>query len=1277
MNNQGKEQRKAVGARGFSRNPHIVSASDLAGYADTIASQTVIPELICRLVRRSVSKVYEIRIPYGDEVNQSGWDGIVEAESAFPEFVPEGRSYWEIGTGKRPLDKATRDFKKRTSQLSADDRAQGSFVFVTPSFAGWAGKRRAELLAVGKAEGWKEVRIIDGVKIADWLREFPAVGQWMAREIGLSSNLGGISTPREHWKNIVSLAKPGDPPVPPTLFTEGRSNACDALQALFKDTPQKLQLLLFAEGEQDVADFVAAYIETLDEDTARDYANRCLYIAEEDAWRTVVEVRKSHVLVANPRLNLESDERADLLTIATRKGHAVIVPLCGAFAGGNSEIIKLQSPSQLHIEKVLKEANYSDVRSRELAGIGGYRLSALLRNLRGLGAVPPYAKWKNARLIAQAGLAGKWDGKNAADREALEKLFKKEYGEWIETLRPDALRSDSPLIQRDEKWQFVVRREAWSALGNRITDDDLDQLEEVAVAVLGEQDPRFEASNSGRQMKHSRMLREGLVETLALVGSRSEVLSECSFDKARSVAVCAVRKLLEGAGWDMWASLDSQLPLLAEAAPNEFLRDVESALKHLDRSPFREVFAQESSWRNSMIGLLSALETLAWHQDFLSRVAVILADLASMDPGGNWTTRPINSLFDIFLPWHVQTVASVEKRKDAVQNVLQEHPNIGWQLILGLLPNQRAYTTGCRQPTWRDYIPIDWKTGVSDAEYREQIKNYTDLALEIAKASAERLEELIECMPGLPNPAFDNLLKYLSSKEVVDLPEADRVLIWERLDGAVRQHRKYADARWAMPEGDIARIERVASDLVPESPPLKYHYLFEETFDLFPDTGNYEEQQKRLDRERQDAVRKIFEAGGVSAVLDFARSVSPPGNVGYAVGSGGKEDLEEAILPSLLDAEDEVDKVVVARFVWGRFQKRGWDWVDSVLGKDWNDARKNAFLMLLPFEESVWRRIEEHLGREKEKIYWEKAAVRLFGPERDLTLAIEKLLEHGRSFEAVHCVCRAVNDWERFREDLAVRALLAVGEMPEANVRLRQYRTDEIVAVIKRLQESSGVDPKVLSKIEWHFLSFLGRYSDGDPVTLESRLALDPAYFAEIIALAYRSKNEPESGDETSKERKAQGMNAYMLLNVWKKCPGKISEGSFDEEKFKNWLKEAKRITEETGHSEIAQERIGHILIYAPKDPNGLWIHQAVASALNERDADGMRTGFTIELFNQRGGHRFTAGREDLELAQRNREKAEALETAGYSRFATAMRELASIYDQDAEREALRTPFEE
>ena len=1147
MNNQQNEQREASRTGRFPNSTHIVHAANLEGYADSINSQTVIPELICKLVKLSVFEASEIRIPYGDAVNQSGWDGIVEAESAFLEFVPEGRSYWEIGTGKHPQNKATRDFEKRTRQLSAEDRARSTFVFVTPRYAGWGGTKREELLTRGKAEGWKDVRIIDGVKLADWLREFPAVGKWMAKKMGLLEKLDGISTLGEHWKNIVSVTNPGDPPVPPTLFTEGRSNACNALQALFEGTSQKLRLL--AEGKQDVADFVAAYIGTLDEDTAQDYANRCLCIAEEDAWRMVVARRKSHVLVADPRLSsVLLYEQPDLLTSAMLKGHAVIVSLCGAYPEGDPKIIKLQSPSQSQMEQMLQEAGYSIVRARELAVDTGGRLSALLRSLRELGAVPPYATWENVRRLAQAGLAGKWNGKNVADRKALKNLSGKKYGEWIEDLAHRTDRSDSPLMQRNEKWRFVERGEAWRALGYKIRDEDLERLEETAVAVLGERDPKFDlpkeerfmANIHGKELKHSRMLREGMAETLALVGSRPEALSKCSLHKAEYTAVCTVRRLLENAEWDRWASLNSLLPLLAEAAPDEFLDAVESALEDLAQSPFHEVFAQEGSgmggW-NYMSGLLWALETLAWHPDFLSRVTGILSDLASIDPGGKWVNRPLNSLIDIFLPWHVQTNASLEKRKAAVKNVLREQPKTGWQLIIGLLPHTHGSTSGCHQPTWRDYIPRDWKDGVSALEHWEQITTYAGMAIELAKTCTEKLGELINHMSDLPNPALENLLEHMASKEIMAFPEADRVLIWEKLDGLVRRHRKFADARWAMPEGTISKIEIVANTLAPEAPVLKYRYLFNgRDADLFPDKGNYEEQRKHLDKVRQDAVQEIFDTGGVSAVLDFAQSVSMPGNVGYALGEIVSEDIETEILPSLLDTEDETEEWVVSGFVQGRFQKSSWTWVDQVLGNSWNDTRKSAFLTLLPFEEDVWRRVEKHLGKENERLYWLKVAVNPYGPERDLTSAIEKLLEYERGAEAVLCVSCTVNNREKFKEDLAIRALLAMLKQPDVDVRPDQY---QIVEVIKRLQESSSVDPDDLCKIEWYFLPLLEHFSpeSGSPATLEKRLASTPAFFADIVACAFRSENEAESEGEPSEERKAKASNAYELLYAWRRCP--------------------------------------------------------------------------------------------------------------------------------------------
>ena len=62
---------------------------------------------------------------------------------------------------------------------------------------------------------------------------------------------------------------------------------------------------------------------------------------------------------------------------------------------------------------------------------------------------------------------------------------------------------------------------------------------------------------------------------------------------------------------------------------------------------------------------------------------------------------------------------------------------------------------------------------------------------------------------------------------------------------------------------------------------------------------------------------------------------------------------------------------------------------------------------------------------------------------------------------------------------------------------------------------------------------------------------------------------------------------------------------------------------------------------------------------------------------NMRGVHGFSAGKEEREFAAGYRKKAEALDQHGFSRFATAMRELAESYERDAEREAQRNPYGE
>ena len=1284
----------------------IITPNDLARYADTRESGGVILELIYLLIKQSAPDIKGCRIPYGDAINQSGMDGLVYCETGFFEFVPAGKSYWEIGTGKDPQKKASSDFQKRTDELSDEERANSTFVFATPRSAeanGWDEPKQRAWIKRQQGKGWKRIIIIDGVKLADWLREFPAIGRWIAAKVGILPNLSGVITPLEHWNLTQSKFKNSNLiqsqfnglALPPELFISFRDKACSALETIFSGETKKL--FIIAESENDVDDFVAAYLMTLEKEKAQKYADRCLFIKDKDTWQAISELRRSHVLVASPRLGLD-DEQQNLLALAIEKGHGVIVPFCDASSNGNDDVIDLKSPPSYQIKEIMTKAQFPDTLAEEFAKIGNRRLSALMRCLVGA-AAPSYAKRNTVRELAKACLIGRWDEENKADIQTIEEFVGKSYKEWMERFIVDALRPDSPLTLIEGKWKVVSRDETWNILGEMLSNDDLARFRNMAILVLGERDPaldllkeeRCAASIYGKQLNYSQNIRKGISQTLALMGSRPKTLSSCSCNEALNTVNFIVRTLLDGADWERWASIDYYLPLLAEASPSEFLDAVESALVDISNSPFHKLFEQEGSGiegRNYMCGLLWALEELAWSPDYLSRVAAILADLASIDPGGSWANRPIRSLVNIFLPWHVQTAAKFDKRKAAIKAVIKNQPKIGWSLLIELLPRGCQTTSGNYRPTirsyrpiWRDFIPLDWKDGVFRNEYLEQIAALSELMIDLAKEDVDKFIELIERLSNLPKNAYDFILDYCLSDSIINLPEEKRYLVWEKLDGIVRRHRKFSDTNWALPEEELCKIENIADSLAPSSPEIKYRYLFNGiTFELLDGDDDCNKQIERLAKKRNSAIKEILDSGGLMSCINFAKKVASPLDVGRALGEIEYDLIENELLPTFLNSNNEVEKQVLSGYVRIKFYKIGIDWVDMIMKKDWSLEQRAKFLLLLPFNEEVWKTASKYLGENSEGLYWKNVKVNPYESDSNLNEATEKLLTHGREGAAVICAAHKANKAES-NEALAVRSLISVLDSKSGKQELTDYSyvAYDVIELIKRLQKSKTIDQDVMLKIEFKFFPWIKRFSrEKSSTAIEKKLASDPQFFADMIALAFRSTHDKsDNTKEIDENKRYLAQNTYDILYEWKLCPGVKEDGKFDENAFKEWIKEAKRITEETGHIGVARHYIGQSLTYAPADPSGLWIHKAVADILDERDADKIRSEFTLALFNQRGTHTFTYGREERELAKQNQEKAEALDTEGFTRFATAMREFAEQYTKGARAEEKRDIYDE
>jgi hypothetical protein len=296
-------------------------------------AQGVIVELIYQLVAASSPNPNERRFPLPDSIGQPGPDGVLDTDIDFKPFVPGGISYWEIGGASKDAGrKATDDYSNRTRLTPDEVRKNTSFVFVTPlsgrinwqytwnddAQLTWMNNRK-------KLNEWKDVRVIDGMRLIDWLSSFPAIEQWLAIKMGIPARQ--METIEQHWSNLKDIGYPFQ--LIPEVFLVNRKDAYDKLENVFNGDMTIIQLKLETHFPDQVTDFIAAYIENMDRDAKMDVIGRCLIISSSEAWKEITDTRERHFLIAN--FDLDDDAGTRLLAKARRKGHIVVYQ---GFPGG-------------------------------------------------------------------------------------------------------------------------------------------------------------------------------------------------------------------------------------------------------------------------------------------------------------------------------------------------------------------------------------------------------------------------------------------------------------------------------------------------------------------------------------------------------------------------------------------------------------------------------------------------------------------------------------------------------------------------------------------------------------------------------------------------------------------------------------------------------------------------------------------------------------------------------------------------------------------------------
>lgn len=1258
-----------------------ISTTDIETWAKNRQAQGDFPHLVRRLVQASPVEITTMLFPVGNNVGLPGFDGLLEIIGTY-QHLPAGRSVWEFGSGKDYRAKATRDFLKRTNEVSEKGQADLTFIFVTPYV--WHDKNKW-ITNKAKKAFWKGIRIIDGLQLEEWIETLPSVGAWVARLLSLPQ---GLTLSIDQWWDEWNQNSRNTIPI--SLLLNGREKETAALTQFLQNACGVISIK--SNTADEVCAFIASALQTMDAERGEKYFARGILTDDETTLRDLS-------LLRSPMLILSRSSASGLMNAAAKNGHHVIAVLSIDHTISNTATIELPRINRRGFEKGLEEMGFDFEERERVIKNCGLSLTVLRRQL-GFDRYkqPLWASNGNQVDLIPALLVGRWDEQNEVDKELISELAGEPYETYVKKLARWKIAADAPLNQVLSVWRITSPLDAWSILAPFVTHPDIQKFRAAFLHASGELNPaleldidkRYMANLLGKIPKYSYDLKEGLIVSLILIGVFGESFKLSLPYASQAFVDRIIRELLQNADGPKWCSLSDRLPLLAEASPEAFLSAVENSLK-VERSGILEMFQEGRdlfySTGNYHTGLLWALENLAYSQEYLLRVTLILGTLSRLDPGGRLSNRPINSLQQIHVAWYRQVNADLSARKSVLERLMQKEPDAAWDVLLNILPDQHGeHTSPIHSCRWRFTTQLE-----RTVSYEELFDLYAfafDQLLVLAKANEKRMSVLVDLYSVLSPDERAKLLKFLEEEKDNIINNKD--LVWDKLRCLLSKHRAHSDQPWALPENELKKIEFVFEHYTYYDGFRNLLYLFKEPWPEFP-TGRgklHTDSEDFVKHQRTQALKTIYDKGGLVEILKMIPELSELRMLGETLAELILTAKEESILVNGIK-EDCQDKhfLLSSYYLFTRSigeQEAFTEYALRIfLQNEATCEAETAFFLSLCSCRNTWNILESRNPLVAIE-YWKKTNVWLNRHIWDDRIyAISKLQQANRHVMLILQVSYFAGE---LTTDLLSSILLNAGTIPSEGK--DQFDDYPVCILFKELQSRSDVEDDQLFNLEWLYIFILtDRYSQCMPNTLFKRLSSDPKYFVDLLTILYKSdiiqdneisEVELEVSVEEEKLKYKRLDGAQRLLESWRVIPGTDNNGSINAEILKEWINSVRLIGKESNRLKAVDMEIGKLLACYPRN-NDLWPCETIADIIDSLDSHIVVSHFETEIFNSRGvtmKAAFEGGTQERSLSFYF-EKMSNLLITKYPVTGAALGRIARDYKRDGVVEDERAHFDE
>jgi transcriptional regulator with XRE-family HTH domain len=1261
----------AGGSGGFTqldggRPIPLITSADLIGWAERLDSRAGLPTLISMLIRASAGADAVLRFPADEGVQDPGWDGTCESPRS-ADYVPEGSSRWELSVNKNPQAKAESDFSKRATEGDASTRVATTYMVV--ALRVWTGKE-AWVAKQRKSGIFKDVRALDVHDLVPWLAMHVQVAHWLAVRLGKRS-VCDVTSLDEAWRR---WALATTPPLTERVVLAGRDREATDVLAWLKAPPCVLHVQA-AETEEAIA-FLFAVIRQLPEAYRETYRTHALVAESDSAVREISVAMKPQIIVM-------SGASPGFAESIAQNGHHVC-----AVHGPETQLqdgVSLGDVRRVDLADALESMGQKQDDARALASRAGGSIATLRRILSENATLPSWITTVSRKTANAAFFAGAWDESAAADQAIIAALAQQPFDDVSGELASLTTGIGAPLRRSITKVQVVSVQDMWSVIAPRLNDADIATYLDTVRGVLSKVDPRFHEVDRARLIAFgdpppiaSKELRRGLLEALNVMMAfleRAKTNVPLLEERIRGF----VRDLLNDADAARWWSLRDVLPLLAEAAPEEFLDAVEESAERGD-APLTVLLQSDGEGffaRDYISDMTTALQRLAWFPEYFADAAIALAALAAKDMKGNrHGNRPAGTLRQIFLLWHPQTLALSDARLAALKRLRERYPSVAWDLMVSLLPKWGGDASSfSSKPVWRR-LPTNDASAAAPITRAKEVSVIFDWLLEDAGGVVARWDELLENLTGLGEVAQRRATEGILALAHT-LGHDDRLAARDVVRKVLHRHREFATtAGWAMPESVLGPLQEAFDFLTPANIVDRERWVFADQPAPPDPVPGHDLKSMELHNvtHRHRVARELLASKDVDKILAMAIAVENPIQLGIAlVGVDIDELLRNTLIGRGAQSSEPRLRALARGIVYAGVPKYGAAWAASAVragtAAGWSPTALVSILQGMPQDSDTFELVHE-AGADTERLYWETTPWMWFiqSAPPAIAVAVEAKLRVCQPIEATELIGQTGP--AAFGSELLLRALT------EASAQLRAARDqlDPMVShycglILDQLISDESVDRDALVQLEWTYFG-LFQASGRNSALLEAGLARDPQFFLDVVSSVYRADGDDETDDnkDDTAQRMAVARQSYTLLDKWSVVPGSEPDGTIDADALKQWVQKARELAIAARRVDIVDQQIGVILSAAQAEPNGAWPPQPVREILERVRSKQLEIGFQMGTRNGRGVTTrgpLDGGKLERDLKSHYEALAKRFRSS-FPRTATVLKAIASSYKVDA-----------